>query len=69
MKANPLSKLLSFLQTIEQKQFSYTLAHHRDKAIMVTVSVSGERWEVKFLDDRSRSRNLQATVRFMMRRR
>lgn len=53
MKENPFSKLLTFLQALEQKQFSYTLAHHRDEAIMVTVSVPGERWEVEFLDDGS----------------
>lgn len=27
------------------------MAHHRDAAIMVTVAVPGERWEVEFLSD------------------
>ena len=29
------------------------MAHHRDEAIMVTVAVPGERWEVEFLSDGS----------------
>ncbi|MFB2837163.1 hypothetical protein [Floridanema evergladense] len=36
------------LQNYSQEKVSYTLAHHRDEAIMVTVAVPGERWEVEF---------------------
>ncbi len=51
---NPIfEKLLTFLNKLEQEKVSYTLAHHRDEAIMVTVAVPGERWEVEFLNDGS----------------
>ncbi len=46
-------KLLTLLNKLEQEKVSYTLAHHRDEAIMVTVAVPGERWEVEFLNDGS----------------
>lgn len=49
MKGNVFDKLVVFLQKLEQQQISYTLAHHRDDAVMVTVVVPGERWEVEFL--------------------
>ncbi|MFB2937503.1 hypothetical protein ACE1B6_19820 [Aerosakkonemataceae cyanobacterium BLCC-F154] len=51
---NPIfEKLLKLLNKLEQEKLSYTLAHHRDEAIMVTVAVPGERWEVEFLNDGS----------------
>lgn len=51
MKSSIFDKLILFLQNLEQQGISYTLAHHRDEAIMVTVAVPGERWEVEFLSD------------------
>jgi hypothetical protein len=53
MKSNVFDKLVLFLQNLEQQEIEYTLAHHRDEAIMVTVAVPGERWEVEFLSDGS----------------
>ena len=53
MKSNIFDKLVSFLQSLEQQEIAYTLAHHRDEAIMVTVAVPGERWEIEFLSDGS----------------
>lgn len=53
MKISIFDKLVLFLQNLEQQGISYTLAHHRDEAIMVTVVVPGERWEVEFLSDGS----------------
>lgn len=51
---NPIfEKLLTLLNKLEQEKISYTLAHNRDEAIMVTVVVPGERWEVEFLNDGS----------------
>ncbi|NJK52609.1 MAG: hypothetical protein HC772_00290 [Leptolyngbyaceae cyanobacterium CRU_2_3] len=32
---------------------SYSLAHHRDEAVMVAIAVPGERWEIEFLGDGS----------------
>lgn len=50
---NIFNKLTSFLYNLEQDKISYTLACNRDKAIMVIVSVPGERWEIEFLDNGS----------------
>ncbi|MHC5772831.1 hypothetical protein [Nostoc sp.] len=51
MKNHGFGKLVTFLNQLEQEKISYTLAHHRDKTIMVNVSVAGERWEVEFFED------------------
>lgn len=53
MKSNIFDKLVLFLQNLEQQNIVYTLAHHRDEAIMVNVAVPGERWEIEFLSDGS----------------
>ena len=53
MKSDGFEKLLVFLQKLEQQEIGYTLAHHRDEAMMVTVAVPGERWEVEFFNDGS----------------
>ncbi len=53
MKGNVFDKLVLFIQNLEQQGISYALAHHREEAIMVTVAVPGERWEVEFLSDGS----------------
>lgn len=53
MKSNIFDKLVSFLQNLEQQKIVYTLAHYRDDAMMVTVAVPGERWEIEFLSDGS----------------
>ncbi|MEH1912588.1 MAG: hypothetical protein V7L05_33275 [Nostoc sp.] len=53
MKNHGFGKLVTFLNQLEQEKISYTLAHHRDKTIMVNVSVAGERWEVEFFEDGS----------------
>ena len=51
MKNNIFGKLMVFLDNLEQEKINYTLARHRDEAIMVLVVVPGERWEVEFLRD------------------
>ncbi|OCR02124.1 hypothetical protein BCD67_22820 [Oscillatoriales cyanobacterium USR001] len=53
MKINVFDRFVLFLQNLEQQGLSYTLTHQRDEAIMVTVAVPGERWEVEFLSDGS----------------
>ncbi|MHC5824921.1 MAG: hypothetical protein ACYT04_56025 [Nostoc sp.] len=53
MKNHGFSKLVTFLNQLEQERISYTLAHHRDETIMVNVAVAGERWEVEFFQDGS----------------
>lgn len=49
MKTEKIDGLFEFLQHLEKQGSSYTLGHHREEAIMVTVAVPGERWEVEFL--------------------
>ncbi len=53
MKNNGFSKLVNFLNQLEQEKISYTLAHNRDETVMVNVAVPGERWEVEFFEDGS----------------
>ncbi len=53
MSKNSFSKLITFLGKLDQGKISYTLAHHRDDAIMVIAVVPGERWEIEFFEDGS----------------
>jgi hypothetical protein len=53
MSAYPFDKLTAFLKQLEHGHIHYTLASHRDDAIMVCVTVPGERWEIEFLGDGS----------------
>ncbi|MGI8551205.1 MAG: hypothetical protein ACR2PL_10550 [Dehalococcoidia bacterium] len=53
MSTRIYSRLLSFLSELEAKKIAYTLDHVRDEAVMTTVAIPGERWEVEFLDDGS----------------
>lgn len=45
------TRLLSFLSKLRLGKIYYRLDQYRDDAIMVEVTVPGERWEVEFLDD------------------
>jgi hypothetical protein len=53
MSKDIFSKLMVFLDNLEQANISYTLARYRDEALMVSVAVPGERWEIEFLSDGS----------------
>jgi len=53
MKNAIFKNLTTFLNELEQKSISYTLAHNRDESIMVLVAIPGERWEIEFLGDGS----------------
>lgn len=53
MSEHPFRKLTTFLKQLEEAHIYYTLACHREGAIMVLVTVPGERWEVEFLGDGS----------------
>lgn len=46
-------QLIIFLNSLEQQNITYDLAHNRDEAIMVTVALPGQRWEIEFLTDGS----------------
>jgi len=47
---NPLTKLLVFLDKLEEQKIWYRLAHIRD-SIMVITAIPGERWEIEFFED------------------
>ncbi|MBE9161635.1 hypothetical protein [Tychonema sp. LEGE 06208] len=53
MKSNEFDRILLFLQRLGKQAIDYSLAHHRDEAVMVIVAVPGERWEIEFLSDGS----------------
>jgi hypothetical protein len=53
MSEHPFRKLTTFLKQLEEARIHYALACHREDAIMVLVTVPGERWEVEFLGDGS----------------
>jgi hypothetical protein len=53
MRKDTFGKIILFLDKLEQARISYTLARHRQEALMVSVAVPGERWEIEFLTDGS----------------
>ena len=53
MSKDIFGKLMAFLDRLEQGKLSYTLARYRQEALMVSVAMPGERWEVEFLEDGS----------------
>ena len=46
-----LVDLLPFLNFLKEKGVGYVIEHIRDDAIMVTITVVGERIEIDFFDD------------------
>lgn len=50
LSENPLSKLLEFVNHLDNKKIWHQLWHFRE-SIAVAVVVPGERWEVEFFED------------------
>lgn len=46
-----LAEILAFIAKLDSKNIHYTLASYRKNALMVTVAVPGERWEIEYMDD------------------
>ena len=46
-----LSKLTKFLDRLDEADMHYTLSSVREAAVMVGITVPGERWEVEFMAD------------------
>ena len=46
-----LSKLTKFLDRLDDTDLHYTLSSVREGAIMVGVTIPGERWEIEFVAD------------------
>lgn len=53
MSTSTFERLTRFLSDLELKGIDYNLAHNRDEAVMITVAMPGERWEIEFLADGS----------------
>jgi hypothetical protein len=53
MREHHFRKLTTLLKKLEQAHIHHTLASYREDAIMVLVTVPGERWEIEFLGDGS----------------
>jgi hypothetical protein len=51
MSANQFSRLLAFLERLDQAKIPYSMRHSRDDAIMVVAYAPGEYWEIDFLED------------------
>ena len=48
---NQFTKLLDFLERLDDAKIQYTMEHSRDDAVMVSLVVPGEYWEIEFLAD------------------
>ena len=46
-----LVKLTNFLDRLDNADIHYTLSSLRESAVLVSVVVEGERWEVEFMSD------------------
>jgi len=51
MSSTTIHHLLSFLERLRAAHIHYTLSDPTQGAIMVDISVPGERWEVEFHED------------------
>lgn len=50
MKQDALRQLMELLQRLSDAKIAHRLDQSRDDAIMIKVSVPGERWEIEFVD-------------------
>ena len=46
-----LGKLTDFLDRLDEVDLHYTITSVREAAVMVSVTLPGERWEVEFMKD------------------
>lgn len=53
LKGSIYERLLEFLSQLAAREIAYTLGHYRPEAVMITLALPGERWEVEFLADGS----------------
>lgn len=44
------SSMLTLLNELESKNIFFVIERHCDEALMVVVSVPGQRWEIEFLE-------------------
>jgi hypothetical protein len=48
---NAMGKLLSFCDALDRRRARYELSVARPEAVMVSVAIPGERWEIEFFSD------------------
>lgn len=46
-----LSKCVGFCRELDHRHIEYSLLIARDEALMISLAVPGERWEIEFFDD------------------
>jgi hypothetical protein len=51
MSANQFSKLMAFLERLDEAKIHYTMEHSREDAIMIIAFAPGEYWEIEFIED------------------
>jgi len=51
MSANQFSKLIAFVERLDEAKIPYTMEHSREDAIMIIAFAPGEYWEIEFLED------------------
>ncbi len=47
------TRLLDFLEELDDKNIAYTLLHFRSESVAVLIRTPSDRWEVEFMDDGS----------------
>jgi hypothetical protein len=50
MKEDVYRDFLALLRRLQEAKIAYRLRHSRDDALMIQVSVPGERWEIEYVD-------------------
>ncbi len=50
MTQDALRQMLELLRRLEEAKISYRLEQSRDDALMIEVTVPGQRWEIEFVD-------------------
>jgi hypothetical protein len=51
MKTDLFNRFLVFLNQLERRKINYQIFHPREEAVMIIVSIAGERWEIEFLEN------------------
>lgn len=51
MRKKTVNDLIDFLRKLEHSKISFTLNRYRNDAIMIIISVPGQRWEIEFMED------------------
>ena len=51
MNKATITDLLSFLARLKTAHIHYTISDHTEGAVMVEITVPGERWEIEFHED------------------